>query len=71
MSRCASWSYADCCEADPIAFQTEASLAEIKSQVKMILRKMNRNSAEQATLDSGPYTLQYVLETQSHQSRPE
>ncbi|QSZ30054.1 hypothetical protein DSL72_004572 [Monilinia vaccinii-corymbosi] len=43
---------------------TEASLAEIKSQVKMVLRKMNRNSADQATLDSGPYTLQYVLETQ-------
>ncbi|KAM0136355.1 hypothetical protein ACHAPC_005032 [Botrytis cinerea] len=28
----------------------------------MVLRKMNRNSADQATLDSGPYTMQYVQE---------
>ncbi|TGO69022.1 hypothetical protein BOTNAR_0016g00170 [Botryotinia narcissicola] len=41
--------------------QTEASLAEIKSQVKMVLRKMNRNSADQATLDSGPYTMHYMI----------
>lgn len=44
--------------------QTETSLAEIKSQVKMVLRKMNRNSADQATLDSGPYTMQYVVKIQ-------
>ncbi|ATZ58445.1 Bcsec22 [Botrytis cinerea B05.10] len=41
--------------------QTETSLAEIKSQVKMVLRKMNRNSADQATLDSGPYTMHYMI----------
>lgn len=44
--------------ADGISPQTESSLAEIKSQVKMILRKLNRNSEPQASIESGNYTLQ-------------
>lgn len=40
--------------------QTESSLAEIKSQVKMVLRKLNRQSEQQASVESGPYTIQYV-----------
>ncbi len=43
---------------DFIVLQTEASLSEIKSQVKMILRRLNRNSEPQASIESGPYTLQ-------------
>ncbi|TAQ90702.1 hypothetical protein B7494_g992 [Chlorociboria aeruginascens] len=41
--------------------QTESSLAEIKSQVKMVLRKLNRNSVPQATIESGAYTLHYLI----------
>ncbi|RDW70431.1 transport protein sec22-like protein [Coleophoma crateriformis] len=41
--------------------QTESSLAEIKSQVKMVLRRLNRNSEPQATIESGPYTLHYLI----------
>ena len=40
--------------------QTEESLSEIKSQIKMILRRLNRNSEPQASIESGAYTLQYV-----------
>jgi hypothetical protein len=39
--------------------QTESALAEIKSQVKMVLRRLTRNSESQASIESGPYTLQY------------
>lgn len=38
--------------------QTESSLSEIKSQVKMILRRLSRNSEPQASIESGAYTLQ-------------
>jgi len=41
--------------------QTESALAEIKSQVKMILRRLNRNSEQQASIESGPYTLHYLI----------
>jgi len=41
--------------------ETESSLAEIKSQVKMILRRLNRNSEPQASIESGPYTLHYLI----------
>lgn len=40
--------------------QTESSLQEVKSQIKLILRRLNRNSEPQATIESGAYTLQYV-----------
>jgi len=41
--------------------QTESSLAEIKSQVKMVLRRLNRNSEPQASIESGQYTLHYLI----------
>lgn len=41
--------------------QTESALGEIKSQVKMILRRLNRNSEPQASIESGPYTLHYMI----------
>ncbi|ORY71167.1 protein transporter SEC22 [Pseudomassariella vexata] len=44
---------------------TESSLAEIKSQVKLILRRLNRNSEPQASIESGPYTLHYLISEQS------
>ncbi|KAK8058361.1 protein transport protein sec22 protein [Apiospora phragmitis] len=40
---------------------TESSLAEIKSQVKLVLRRLNRNSEPQASIESGPFTLHYLL----------
>ncbi len=41
--------------------ETEAALAEIKSQVKLVLRRLNRNSEPQASIESGPYTLHYQM----------
>lgn len=40
---------------------TESSLSEIKSQVKLVLRRLNRNSEPQASIESGPYTLHYLI----------
>ncbi|KAK5631172.1 hypothetical protein RRF57_006887 [Xylaria bambusicola] len=37
--------------------QSEPSLAEVKSQIKLILRRLNRNSEPQASIESGNYTL--------------
>jgi vesicle transport protein SEC22 len=39
----------------------ESSLAEIKSQVKLILRRLNKNAEPQASIESGPFTLHYLL----------
>lgn len=39
--------------------QTESSLSEVKSQIKLILRRLNRNAEPQASIESGNYTLQY------------
>ena len=39
--------------------QSESSLAEVKSQIKLILRRLNRNSEPQASIESGNYVLQY------------
>jgi vesicle transport protein SEC22 len=39
--------------------QVESELAEVKSQAKMIFRRLNRNSEPQASIESGQYTLQY------------
>ncbi|KAH8652443.1 Longin-like domain-containing protein [Xylariales sp. PMI_506] len=39
----------------------ESSLAEIKSQVKLILRRLNRNAEPQASIESGNFTLHYLL----------
>lgn len=43
---------------------TESALAEIKSQVKLVLRRLNRNSEPQASIESsgnGAYTLHYQI----------
>ena len=39
--------------------QAEAELSEIKSQAKIIFRRLDRNSEPQASIQSGQYTLQY------------
>ena len=41
-----------------IGAQVETELAEVKSQAKMIFRRLNRNSEQQASIESGQYTLQ-------------
>ena len=41
--------------------QSESALAEVKSQVKLVLRRLNRNSEPQASIESGPYTLHYLI----------
>ncbi|KAI1765936.1 snare-like protein [Hypoxylon sp. FL1150] len=41
--------------------QTEASLSEVKSQTKIILRRLNRNAEQQASIESGSYTLHYLI----------
>jgi len=41
--------------------QTESSISEIKSQVKQVLRRLNRNSEPQASIESGQYTLHYLI----------
>lgn len=38
--------------------QVESQLAEVKSQAKMIFRRLNRNSEPQASIESGAYSLQ-------------
>src|SRR6187551_4002595 len=40
---------------------TESSLAEVKSQIKLILRRLNRNSEPQASIESGAYALHYLI----------
>ncbi|OTB07742.1 hypothetical protein M426DRAFT_317638 [Hypoxylon sp. CI-4A] len=41
--------------------QTESSLSEVKSQTKLILRRLNRNAEPQASIESGNYTLHYLI----------
>ncbi|KAI3323233.1 transport protein-like protein sec22 [Xylariaceae sp. AK1471] len=41
--------------------QSESTLAEVKSQIKLILRRLNRNSEQQASIESGSYTLHYLI----------
>lgn len=38
--------------------EQEGALAEVKSQIKQILRKLSRNSEPQASIESGSYNLQ-------------
>ncbi|KAJ4424599.1 SNAP receptor [Gnomoniopsis sp. IMI 355080] len=40
---------------------TETSLSEIKSQIKLILRRLNRNSESQASIESGAHTIHYLI----------
>ncbi|KIX09414.1 uncharacterized protein Z518_00494 [Rhinocladiella mackenziei CBS 650.93] len=41
--------------------QVETELAEVKSQAKMIFRRLNRNSEQQASIESGQYSLHYII----------
>ncbi|KAL4793453.1 Longin-like domain-containing protein [Aspergillus venezuelensis] len=41
--------------------QAETELSEIKGQAKMIFRRMSRNSAPQASIESGQYNLHYLI----------
>lgn len=41
--------------------QTESSLSEIKSQIKLILRRLNRNAEPQASIESGDHTIHYLI----------
>ncbi|KAL2007346.1 hypothetical protein VTN00DRAFT_8784 [Thermoascus crustaceus] len=41
--------------------QAEAELSEVKSQAKMIFRRLSRNSAPEASIESGQYNLHYLL----------
>lgn len=41
----------------------ETELADIKSKVKQIFRRLNRNSEPQASIESGPFTLHYVIQS--------
>lgn len=43
------------------ASQTETSLAELKSQIKLILRRLNRNSESQASIESSAHTIHYLI----------
>lgn len=45
----------------PFPKQTESSLSEIKSQIKLILRRLNRNSESQASIESGSYSIHYLI----------
>ncbi|KAJ4306542.1 SNAP receptor [Collariella sp. IMI 366227] len=41
--------------------ETERTLSEVKSQVKLILRRLSRTSEPQASIESGPYTIHYLI----------
>jgi hypothetical protein len=41
--------------------QSEVELSDIKTKVKQLLRRVNRNSEPQASIESGQFTIQYVL----------
>jgi len=42
--------------------QSESELAGIKQQAKLIFRRLSRNSEPQATIESGQYTLHYLID---------
>ncbi|AEO62837.1 uncharacterized protein THITE_2107535 [Thermothielavioides terrestris NRRL 8126] len=41
--------------------ETERTLSEVKSQVKLVLRRLSRTSEPQASIESGAYTLHYLI----------
>ncbi|KAH8177364.1 regulated-SNARE-like domain-containing protein [Sarocladium implicatum] len=43
--------------------QSEAALAEVKTQVRQVLRKLTRSSEPQASIDAGAYTLHYLVDS--------
>ncbi|KAF3931411.1 hypothetical protein ABW19_dt0201865 [Dactylella cylindrospora] len=42
--------------------QVEENLQQYKEQAKMIFRRLNANSEPQASIESGPYTLHYLIQ---------
>lgn len=42
---------------DPNIPQVESELAEVKGQAKLVFRRLNRNSATEAAVESGRYIL--------------
>jgi vesicle transport protein SEC22 len=40
--------------------ETDQEFNEVKSKVKLVQRRLNRNSEPQASIESGAYTYQYV-----------
>ncbi|RPA87254.1 snare-like protein [Ascobolus immersus RN42] len=42
--------------------QTDNQIANVKGQVKMISRKLNNSSEPRASIESGPYTIHYLIE---------
>lgn len=43
--------------------QSEAALAEVKGQVRQVLRKLTRTSEAQASIDANAYTLHYLIDS--------
>jgi len=41
--------------------QSESELSEAKTNVKMIVRRLNNNSEPQATIEGGKYTIHYLI----------
>jgi len=41
--------------------ETERALSEVKGQVKLVLRRLSRNSEPQASIESGAYTIHYLI----------
>ena len=41
--------------------ETDAEFNEVKGKTKLVLRRLNRNSEPQASIESGPYTYHYLL----------
>ncbi|KAJ9067549.1 SNAP receptor [Entomophthora muscae] len=44
--------------------QASADLAECKSQVKLLLRKLNANSEPRCSIESGKYSLHYLIDNE-------
>lgn len=44
--------------------QAETELADPKANAKMIVRRLNRNSEPQASIEAGKYTLHYMIQDQ-------
>ncbi|KAL9067047.1 MAG: hypothetical protein Q9161_007137 [Pseudevernia consocians] len=44
--------------------QAETELADPKANAKMIIRRLNRNSEPQASIEAGKYTLHYMIQDQ-------
>lgn len=46
--------------------QSDVELSEPKQNAKMVIRRLNRNSEPQASIEAGQYTLQWDLLSNSH-----